>query len=205
MRSHVEPHVAPYYRRYGEPYVDIVRPYARSFRDQVYYPVTNVSTKAYHTYGAPRLAQGSIYAEKQWNDFVSPQLQSAKSSLDGLYDAYLGHHIQQVKSITAPQYDLVSTQLASLRDGYLIPAYTRSKPTIDKVYNSAQQFIVEIVIPYTCKGWSNLVLLFNGTLRPHVASLYFENVEPQLVRIGAKLASYREGRKLKRLQEEVER
>ncbi|WEW57841.1 hypothetical protein PRK78_003308 [Emydomyces testavorans] len=163
-----------------------------------------MSSQAYHIYGAPRIEQGLQYAEKEWDVLVSPQLRSFKTSLVGFYNSSVEPHAKYTGSIIRPLYKSALGQVINLRDSYLVPAHARLKPIIDKIYVAVHEFLVKIAIPHSRKGWSSLSLFLNGTLRPRMAGLYFENVEPQLVRIGAKLASYREGRKLKRLRKEVE-
>nr|KMM65699.1 hypothetical protein CPAG_02045 [Coccidioides posadasii RMSCC 3488] len=202
VRSQLEPHVAPYYKIYGEPYVEVVRPYAHTFHDHIYAPVASVSSSAYYTYGSPRVEQGLRFVEEKWDILVSPQLRSFKSYVAELYSSAVGPQVGHIKQIIAPQYGNISRQLIKFRDGYLVPTYVRAKPIVDRVSTSIHKILIDTAIPYSRRVWSSLVVLLNGTLRPRLASLYFENVEPQLLRIAAKLASYREGGKLKRLQEE---
>ncbi|EEP75945.1 predicted protein [Uncinocarpus reesii 1704] len=204
-RSRLEPHVTPYYRIYAEPYAMAVRPYALALQDRVYIPVANISSKTYRTYGAPRVQRVLLYSKCKWDALVSPQLQSFKLAMTSFYDSTIGPYVEYVKATVIPQYVSASGQLVRFRDGYVVPAYSRLKPVTDAVYVSTHRFLARTAIPYSRRGWSGVVAFFNNTLLPRLAGLYFENVEPQLLKIGAKLASYREGGKFKRLQEDAER
>ncbi|KAI1928367.1 hypothetical protein LOZ12_001808 [Ophidiomyces ophidiicola] len=204
-RSNIEPHLAPYYQVYGKPYVEAVQPYTQTFHDNIYLPVADVSSQSYNKYLAPRIKQGLQRAEKEWDILISPRLDSLKKSFAASYEASIGPHITQAKFIITPKYNFLITQLIELRDGYILPIYDQLRPIVDRICVSIREFLIRTVIPCSRKGWSKLVLLLNGTLRPQVAGLYSKNVEPQLFKIGEKLASYREGGKLKHSHDEAER
>ncbi|BAE65281.1 unnamed protein product [Aspergillus oryzae RIB40] len=59
-------------------------------------------------------------------------------------------------------------------------------------------------MPYAQTSWSSVVYFVNSWLWPQVTGLYSENVEPQLVKIGQRLASYREGNQLRKVVDEVD-
>ncbi|KAK2797934.1 hypothetical protein FQN50_009030 [Emmonsiellopsis sp. PD_5] len=204
VRSHVEPHISPYYETYGAPYVETVRPYAKTFNEKIYTPTANFATQSYHSYGAPHVQNGVAYANKQWDTVVTPQLESLQTSLINVYESSVEPHYTYAVMLVKPYYQATSTHFGNAWQAYILPFYNHAKPVIGKAYSSTYDTAVNTAFPYSKKAWSSVILLINDTLLPGITGLYFENVEPQLVRIGEKLASYREGRKLGAAVEETE-
>ncbi|KAK2789477.1 hypothetical protein FQN53_001924 [Emmonsiellopsis sp. PD_33] len=204
VRSHVEPHISPYYETYGAPYIETVRPYAKTFNEKIYTPTANFATRSYHSYGAPHVQKGVVYANKQWDTVVTPQLDSLQTSVINVYKSSVEPHYTHAVMLVKPYYQATSTHFDNAWQAYILPFYNHAKPVIGKAYSSTYDTAVNTVFPYSKKAWSSVILLINDTLLPGITGLYFENVEPQLVRIGEKLASYREGRKLGAGVEETE-
>lgn len=204
-RSHIDPHIDPYYQTYAAPYVELARPYAQGFNEHVYTPASKVAKHGYHTYGAPALAKGREYGQQQWEAVVLPQLKSAQTKANDLYTSKVDPHLQKAILVSSPYIDPLTTKATQLKDEYFLPVYIWSKPFIGKAYISGQVFLVETAIPVAHQGWSSLVVFTRSNLLPTVTGLYSENVEPQLVKIGERLASYREGRKLRTVVDEFER
>ncbi|CRG90528.1 hypothetical protein PISL3812_07572 [Talaromyces islandicus] len=203
-RSHIEPHVDPYYQAYAAPYVERARPYAQSFNEKIYTPASEVAIRGYHTYGAPALAKGREYGQQQWEAVVIPQLKSAQAKANDLYTSNVDPYLQKAILVSSPYIDPIATKATQFKEEYFLPVYIWSKPFIGKAYISGQNFLVETAIPVAHQGWSSLVIFTRTNLLPTVTGLYSENVEPQLVKIGERLASYREGRKLRTVVDEFE-
>lgn len=204
-RSHLEPHIAPYYNAYGAPYVDAVRPYAETFHHQVYTPIASFSKSGYQTYAAPRVEQIQQAGYDKWDAVVVPKLKSIESQCLEHFDATIKPRYTYLENLVVPRYQSATAHCKSITDDYIMPSYMRLKPVLEKTYVQFHDFSTETLIPYTCKAWSSTITFITGTLRTQITTLYTENVEPQLVRIGAKLASYREARRSKPPGEEDER
>lgn len=201
----MEPHIAPYYNTYGAPYVDAVRPYAETINHQVYTPIASFSKSSYQNYAAPRVAQALQAAEDNWDAVVAPKLQSIKAQSLDRFDAAIKPRFAYLESSIVPHYQSAAAYGQFIKDGYIMPTYTRSKPFLEKSYLTFHDFSTQTLIPFTCKAWSSTITFVTGTLRTQITALYTENVEPQLVRIGEKLASYREARNWKPTVDENER
>jgi hypothetical protein len=203
-RSYVDPHVDRYYQAYAAPYVERARPYTSLFNERVYTPASKIAKDGYEAYGAPALAQVGEYGQQKWEEVAVPQLKSIQVSANTLYKDKLDPYVQQVIVVVTPYTDTVTSQAADIHNGYILPSYIRSKPFIIKAYSSSQDVLSETVIPLAHQGWSSLAVFIKGNLLPTVTGLYSENVEPQLVKIGERLASYREGKKLRTVVDEYE-
>lgn len=184
--------------------MDLVRPYANSLHEQVYSPVAKVAKSGYDTYGAPTIARAQAHGKKRWETEAVPRLRSAQASVSEIYEANVGPHVKRAAAVIKPHYDDVSGRVRQLYSVYVLPSYNRTRPFIGKTYSSGQVILVDNVLPFTHRVWSSIVYFINTTLWPSVTGLYSENVEPQLVKIGERLASYREGKKLRTVVDEVE-
>ncbi|KAJ6180151.1 hypothetical protein N7519_010612 [Penicillium mononematosum] len=210
-RSHVEPYVTPYYDIYAapyvdqaRPYVDQARPYVEVFNQQVYTPASKVAKSGYGKYGAPALKQAQVYGIEQWQHQVAPRLQNSKDKVHRLYLAEIDPYVQQSVAVVSPYYQLVNTAVLNVYQGHLVPFYARSKPFIGKAYSTGQDVLTTRVLPGAQYTWSSAVYFANSSLWPHITGLYSEQVEPQLVKIGQRLASYREGKRLRAVVEDVD-
>ncbi|KAF3480441.1 uncharacterized protein GIQ15_05788 [Arthroderma uncinatum] len=194
VRTHLEPHLAPYYRKYGAPYVEKLEPYAHSFHEKVYTPTAQFSKDVYHGYAALHVQRGAQLAKEQWTQRVSPHIDPLQKQITGYYGASVEPHVKSAQSIIVPQVRVAVAQSVLVKDKYLIPYYIRTRPVVQRAYATVHNLVVSTIAPYTQRAGSAIFLFLNGTVRTHITHLYSENVEPQLVKIGAKLASYREGR-----------
>lgn len=201
-RSHVEPHILPYYHTYGAPYVDRARPYALVFNEHVYSPVAKVTKQGYDRYGAPAWDQVQTYAQKQWETQVVPQLQSVQNHVNGMYKTRVEPYVQQGMANVSPYYQKVNAVFSKAYDEYVLPIYAYSGPFIGKSYTSGQDMLTTTVLPYAHGTWSSFIYFARSEVWPRITGLYSENVEPQLVKIGQRLASYREGKRLRGASEE---
>ncbi|KAL3480748.1 hypothetical protein BJX99DRAFT_254412 [Aspergillus californicus] len=203
-KSYVEPHVVPYYNTYGAPYVDSARPYARVLNEKVYTPASNVAKLGYERYGAPALDRAQTYGQKQWDANVVPHVQSAKGKANEWYGAQVAPHVEYITITASPYYHKAHGVYWTTLDGYILPFFAKCQPFIGKTYSSGQGILTTTLMPYAQSSWSSTIYLFNNSIWPKISSLYSENVEPQLVKIGQRLASYREGNRLGSVTDEVE-
>ncbi|GIJ88545.1 hypothetical protein Asppvi_007469 [Aspergillus pseudoviridinutans] len=204
VRSHIEPYVLPYYDRYGAPYVEIARPYVQVVNERVYTPAATVARRGYDQYGAPALDRARGYGQQQWEAQVIPRLQYVKESATGLYNSEVAPYVQRAKDVVFPYYNKVNGAIITVWDGYVFPVFARSRPFIGKTYVSGQNVLATTVLPYAQSTWSSVIYFANSALWPKLTGLYSENVEPQLVKIGQRLASYREGRRLRKVMDEAD-
>ncbi|CAI7591438.1 unnamed protein product [Penicillium crustosum] len=210
-RSHVQPYVTPYYDIYAapyvdqaRPYVDQARPYVEMFNQRVYTPASKAATSGYEKYGAPALKQAQAYGIEQWQNQVTPRLETAQNKVHQLYIAEIDPYVQQSVAVVSPYYQWANTVVRNLYQGHLVPFYARSRPFIGKAYSTSQGVLTTHVLPGAQYTWSSAVYFANSSLWPHVTGLYSEQVEPQLVKIGQRLASYREGKRLRAVIEDVD-
>lgn len=203
-RSYVEPHITPYYDAYGAPYVELARPYARTVNEKVYTPAANVARWGYDKYGAPALDQAQQFTQQQWERQVVPHLQSAQDSATRLYKANVAPHVERVEIALSPYYQKTNAAFSSVLQGYVLPFCAQSRPFIGKTYTSGQDILATTVMPYAQTTWSSVIYFANSSLWPKITGLYSENVEPQLVKIGQRLASYREGKRLRQVVDDVD-
>lgn len=203
-RSHVDPYVTPYYDIYAAPYVDQARPYVEVFNQKVYVPASKVASSGYEKYGAPALQQAQAYGAAQWKAQVTPRLNIAQGKVNELYAVNVDPYVQQTVAVVSPYYQKASGAATTVYWDHLVPFYTRSQPFIGKTYSAGQDVLITHVLPGAQYTWSSVVYFANSSLWPHLTGLYSEQVEPQLVKIGQRLASYREGKRLRAVVEDVD-
>ncbi|KAB8231783.1 uncharacterized protein BDW43DRAFT_133237 [Aspergillus alliaceus] len=203
-RSYIEPHVLPYYSNYGAPYVEKARPYVLVINEKVYTPAANVAKLGYDKYGAPALDKAQTYGSQQWEKQVVPLLQTARDATSELYSAKVAPHVQRATAIVSPYYQKANSAFHSACVNHVQPFLARSRPFIGKTYTSGQNILTTTVVPYAQNTWSSVVYFMHSWLWPRVTGLYSANVEPQLVKIGQRLASYREGKQLRNVVDEVD-
>ena len=202
-RSHVHPYLDPYYDTYAAPYVDLARPYADKLNTRVISPASRFSKKSYDLYAAPRIDQAKVYGLAQWKAIAVPKLQEAQTQANQVYKTHLGPHVDKVYTLVEPHYGVAKENVVYIHEKHVVPAVEYSKPVASQALSASQKFALETALPFSRSTWSSIVLFVDGTLWPTVASLYRQNVEPQLVLIGERLARYREGRRLKAAMDEV--
>lgn len=203
-RSYVEPHVIPHYNAHAAPYVDAARPYIRIINEKVYTPASNIAKQGYETYGAPALDRAQAYGQQQWDANIVPHVQVAKGKATDWYEAQVAPHVDHVVAILSPYYNKVHRAYWTAVDGYFLPFAAKYQPYIGKTYTSGQEILTTTILPHAHNAWYLTVHFVNHSLWPRIYSLYSENVEPQLVKIGQRLASYREGNRLRGVADEVE-
>lgn len=204
-RSHVEPHITPYYDTYAAPYVDQARPYVEIFNQKVYTPASSLAKSGYDKYGAPAWQQAQDFGAAHWKSQVTPRLETAQNQAHQIYMAQLGPYVQQGVAVVSPYYQKANKAAFAFYWDHFVPFYTRSQPFIGKTYAVGQDILTTQVMPGARYSWSSVVYFANSSLWPHVTGLYSEQVEPQLVKIGQRLASYREGKRLRAVIEDLDR
>ncbi|EED21894.1 conserved hypothetical protein [Talaromyces stipitatus ATCC 10500] len=203
-RSYIDPHVDRYYQTYAAPYVDQARPYASTFNKRVYAPASKFAKLGYEAYGAPTIAHVSEYGHEKWESVVVPQLESIQARAQTVYQERFDPYVRLAKKAVTPYTDAISSHVTNIYEGHILPLYTRSKPFVIQTYSSGQDLLFGTVIPIIQEGWSTLAVFVKSNLVPTITGLYSQNVEPQLVKIGERLASYREGKKLRTVVDEFE-
>lgn len=193
----MEPFVGPYYDTYASPYVEKAKPYVDTANTRLIRPATVLAVDKYQAYAAPQLARVQGYAQSQWEKRGLPQLQKAQETVQQVYDENLAASVQKASEAAAPLYESARDNALHAHEKHIIPAIAYSQPHLQKGYYAAQKLILETGIPFVHHAWTNLVIFFDGTLWPFVKKIYNDNVQPQLVMIGERIAKYQEGRKLK--------
>lgn len=197
--------MSPYYDTYARPYVDQARPYVEVLNQRVYTPISKVAKRGYEKYGAPAWQQARVFGEAQWKAQITPRLEAARVQAHQLYAAQVDPYVQQGLSVVSPYYQKAYGAAKAAYWDQFVPLYTRSQPFIGKTYSTGQQVLTTHVMPGARYTWSSVVYFANSSLWPSVTGLYSEQVEPQLVKIGQRLASYREGKRLRAVVEEMDR
>ncbi|KAL9112547.1 MAG: hypothetical protein Q9227_003118 [Pyrenula ochraceoflavens] len=203
-KSYVQPYIEPYYEEYAAPYVEIARPYAEKVNYRVVTPSVRFAKSTYHAYGAPRFEQAKEYGQLQWEKSVMPQLVLAQARAQDLYKNSAGPYVENAKASFAPYYGIAKDNALYLHQKHIQPAYTVSRPYIEKAYSTGYHFMAETGLPLTKQAWASTVVFLDGTFWPFMRGLYKQNVEPQIVMIGERLVRYRESRKLKAAMDEVD-
>lgn len=201
----MEPYVTPYYDTYAAPYVDQARPYVEVLNSQVYTPVAKIAKSGYEKYGAPAWQQAQAYGAAQWKVQVTPRLEAAQDQAHRLYMAQVDPYVQQGVAVVSPYYQKANNAAVTVYWDHFVPFYTRSQPFIGKTYSTGQAVLTTHVMPGARYTWSSLVYFANSSLWPQITGLYSEQVEPQVVKIGQRLASYREGKRLRAVVEDMYR
>jgi len=185
--------VKPYYDTYAAPYVEIAQPYAQKFNEHVYTPSSKFAMQSYERYGAPRVNQARAYSQEQWQRIVLPQLEAAQLKANEVYGSFVAPHVDKISAATSPYYGAAKDNAFRIHKEHILPAYTKSKPHIWNAYSTGHHLAVETGLPYIQQTWSSVVVFVHETMWPKLRHLYSENVEPQLLKIGDRLAKYREG------------
>ena len=194
--------MTPYYETYAAPYIEAAQPYAHNFHKNIYSPTKSFTVRQYRTYGAPRVEQGLDFLGERWTETVAPRLHATRNSLARSYSSSVKPHITKTRDIVVPRYQATAESLAHVRDNYFSPYYSQLEPGVSRTYAVIHDLISNKVLPHGQNLWLVSLDFVNGTLRPWVARLYVENVEPQLIKIGNKL---REGKRTPLTGEKVER
>lgn len=203
-RSYVEPYVGPYYEQYADPYVQKVKPYANTANTRVIRPATVLAINNYDKYAAPQVDKARRYTLSEWERHGLPRLRKAQEVAQQAYDENLAAHVQKASEVASPYYETALDNALNVHEKHIVPAITSSQPHLQRGYLFAKKFTLERVVPFTHHAYSHLVIFVDGTLWPFVKKLYTDNVQPQIVMIGERIAKYQEGRKLQSAMERVD-
>lgn len=171
---------------------------------KVYTPAITLGKQNYDQYGAPRVRQASDYGQLQWEKTVKPVIDSTQARTTAQYNAYLAPHVDKAWSFGESYLVKGRKTALNIYNTQLAPAYTTSRPYLEKTYSGARDFAVRTGLPYAQSAWDSTLVLFHRTVWPQLRVLYGENIEPQLVRIGERLGRYRDGRKLKAAVDDID-
>lgn len=204
-KTYARPYVQPYYETYASHYVDKAWPYLSTVNDRVVEPATAFTLHNYQKFAAPQVTKARTYAQKQWEKNALPHLRKAQESAQQAYDENLAHQVLKVSEVATPYYETAKENALNAREKHIIPAIAYSQPHIYKAYATAYKFVLEKFVPFAQNVWSHAVIFVDGTLWPFVKKVYGDNVRPQLVMIGERIAKYQEGRKMQSAMDEVDR
>ena len=182
-----------------------MRPYAEMLNKDVYSPAVHFGKRSYEVYGAPSVHHAREYGQVQWEKSLKPQIDAAQAQVKKNYDASLAPHVSTVFTAAAPYYNAGRDNVLWAYNHQLVPAYTVSRPFLEKTYALTHKVAVETGLPYVQWALGSTMVFIDRTLWPKVRILYGENVEPQLVRIGERLGRYRDGKRLKAAVEDIDR
>lgn len=186
------------------PYVNVARPYADKFEQNIYTPAVSFGKQNYDQYGAPRVRQASDYGQLQWEKTVKPVIDNTQAQATTQYNAYLAPHVEKAWIFGESYYVTAREAALSIYNSQILPAYAISRPYAEKTYSGARDFTVRTGLPYARSAWDSTLVLFDRTVWPQLRVLYGKNIEPQLVRIGERLGRYRDGRRLKAAVEDID-
>ncbi|KAF2215092.1 hypothetical protein CERZMDRAFT_120169 [Cercospora zeae-maydis SCOH1-5] len=191
-RDFVTPYAQPYYDQYLAPYVHQAQPYYDVANEKVYKP----AYAAYETYAAPRVAQAQLLTQKQWEKTIKPQLDLAQKQVGQQYQQSLAPHVKKATGVVQPYYNGVVNSAADIWELELEPVYRKTAPYAEKIYQQGQAFAVNTALPQAQFVGSTAWSFWTRNIWPRIRILYGENVEPQLMRITARLGRYKDGKKL---------
>ena len=203
-REVVQPYLQPYYDRYGAPQIERARPYVDELNRQILSPSIKFGKESYEKYGASRVDLARNYSQEQWARIIKPQIDAAQSQAHDQYSSNVAPHVTKASEAAAPYYSAGVDSVSDAYNKHVSPKYANAKPLVMETYSTIRSLVVDVCLPYIQTAWRSTIFFFDRILWPRVRILYGENVEPQLVRIGERLASYRDGRKLKSVIDEME-
>lgn len=136
---------------------------------------------------------------------VKPHLDSAKANIRIGYNSSLVPLVVRGFEASFPYLLNGKNAIVHQYQSNVIPLYTDYKPRALKAYNRGHQLSMDVILPYS--RWVNelITTVLRRRIWPPMRILYGENVEPQLVRIRARLARYRDGKKLEAAVDKINR
>lgn len=186
VKQAVTPHIEPYYDAYAAPYVDVVKPYYDTLDRTVISPGWNYAAK----HGAPQFLKAQAYSQVQWEKNVHPRLLKYQSLVKSKYDESLASYVNTLLTAVAPYYDIARTNALQTYHELLLPSYEYVWPHAQTGYRVASSFARDSAVPSAIWAWNKTYFVLDGIVWPQIRSLYVENVEPQLHKIGQRLGRY---------------
>ena len=204
IRGQLEPYLDPYYQTYAEPYVEKARPYVETANTRLIKPATVLAFDAYHKYAVPELNKAREYTWGHWEVSGRPQLRKAQDAAQQVYEVNVAPHVLKASEVAIPYYETAKDGALNVHENHILPALSNSKPYMVSAYSTTQKFVLEKGVPFAQNLWSHVIIFVDGTAWPFIKKVYGENVRPQLVMIGERIAKYQEGRKLQSVIEQVD-
>lgn len=204
VRSYAQPYVQPYYDTYAEPYVSKARPYLEQAQSRVIAPASAVASKNYQTYAEPQVQKAKTYLWTQWGRAAVPHLKVAQDKAQQLYDQNLAPHVETLSNVAGPYYESLRDNAVQTHENHIVPAIAFSQPHVQSAFTASQKFVRETAWPTLYHAWTRLIIFLDGTAMPFMKALYTNNVKPQLVMIGERIAKYQQSAKLQAAIDEVD-
>ncbi|KJK94469.1 hypothetical protein H633G_01674 [Metarhizium anisopliae BRIP 53284] len=187
VKNAAKPHVQPYFDQYAAPYVDLAKPYYDTLNSRVLTP-----TRRYVVlYGTPWANKGYGIARAQWEMNGQPQLVRLQTLTKSHYEKSIAPHLAKAEEAVGPYYNALRKHSLQAYNGYVLPAYEFARPYLLRGYNAAAEFTTTKALPATSWAWGKANAFLDTAVWPQLRVVYVENVEPQLVRIGERLARYK--------------
>lgn len=186
VKQAITPHIEPYYNAYAAPYVELAKPYYNTLDRSVITPGKIYAVR----HGAPQVLKAKAYTQAQWEKRIQPQLHTYQSLAKSKYDQSLAPHVTTVSTAAAPYYDIAKTNALQTYHELLLPSYQFLQPHAHTGYQVASTFAKTTALPSAVWAWNKTYFVLDGVVWPQIRSLYIENVEPQLHKIGERLGRY---------------
>ncbi|TWU73149.1 hypothetical protein ED733_002610 [Metarhizium rileyi] len=187
VKNLATPHVQPYFDRFAAPYVDLARPYYDTLNSHVLAPTRQYAV----LYGTPWVNKGNDLARAQWRMNAQPQLVRLQTAARGRYEKSVAPHLARVGETVGPYYYTVRQLARQAYNGYVLPGYELGRPYAIRGYDVTAEFTTTKALPATYWAWVKANAFLDTAVWPQLRVVYVENVEPQLVRIGERLARYK--------------
>ena len=186
-KSAVQPHLAPYYEAYAEPYLELSRPYYNTALEQVFVPVYKYAA----VHAAPRIEIARQYGQQHWDKELQPQLSLYQKRSQQWYDAAVAPYVERARLVSDPYVQLSKMYASRAYIEKLKPAYDLVFPYAATGYSACADFTTKTIVPSTHQTLTTVYLFLDGIVWPHVRVLYTENVEPKLLKIGERLGRHK--------------
>jgi hypothetical protein len=203
-RNRAIPYIEPYYETYVAPYADHVQPYVAAINNKVYAPAAAFAKHNYEVYGAPRMTEAQAYVKSEWERVVLPQFRVAEAQAKAQYEASLAPHVTKAQEVVTPYYERAEQTASDLYEQQVLPAYSFILPHAQKAYAQGRHVTLHFIAPYAQRAHAATMTFLTRNFWPQIRTLYGENVEPQLIKIGERLGRYKETQKVEPAISEVE-
>lgn len=167
--------------------MQVAKPYYETLDNHVLTP-----TRQYVVlYGTPWVNKGQDFALAQWELNGQPQLTRLQTLTKGHYDQSIAPHLAKAGETVGPYYNVARQHSLQAYNDYVLPGYEFARPYAMQGYDTAAEFTTTTALPATYWAWGKANGFLDTAVWPQLRVVYVENVEPQLVRIGERLARYK--------------
>lgn len=187
IKQIASPHVQPYYDHFASPYVEAGKPYYNAVDRTVLKPVRLYVVQ----YGTPWLDKGQQKLSQQWHKNVQPQLFHVQAQAQKQYDRIVAPYLTKASETAMPYYEIARTNGLQMYYEGILPSYRTIQPYLTQGYILASGFTTDTAVPAIAWSWNKISVFVDATVWPHLRAVYYDNVEPQLVRIGERLGRYK--------------